>query len=81
MANDVCKGVGIGLAIGAVIGLAVGYFTSPQSGKENREWIREKADQVKEKASQVKEKAGQMASRFKRKGDGHEEEHLEEMGS
>jgi gas vesicle protein len=81
MNNDTARGIGIGLAIGAVIGMAVGYLTSPQSGRENREWVRERADDVKEKASQIKDKVGTMAGRFRRKGDSHEEENLEEVGT
>lgn len=37
---------GMGLAIGAVIGSVVAMFTSPKSGKENREWAKQKFSEL-----------------------------------
>jgi gas vesicle protein len=81
MNGDTARGIGIGLALGAILGLAIGYFTSPQSGRENREWVRERAGDVREKAGQIKDKVGTVAGHIRRKGDSHEEGELEEVES
>ncbi len=72
MANEMGKAIGIEVVSGVVIGLTVGNLTSPGTGKENGEWVREKAGQFKEKAREIK-------SRLRKKSDGHEEEDLEEF--
>ena len=58
MANkDSGSGFSIGLVLGAIVGLAVGFLYAPRPGKETRELLREKAEKVKEGAEKVKEGA------------------------
>lgn len=64
--KDLAIGIGIGLVAGAVIGGVVALLFAPQSGKETRQMIKDKAtgavDTVKDKATEavdiVKEKSG-----------------------
>lgn len=60
-------GFGIGILVGAAIGLAVGILFAPRKGSETREMIGEKAMQAKDKAQDVietvKAKASEMRSR------------------
>lgn len=46
MNKDGLVGFGIGLAAGAVVGGVLALLFAPQSGKETRELIRDKADRV-----------------------------------
>ena len=43
----------VGLIVGAVVGLAIGFLYAPQSGKETRRMVKEKASAIKEKASKA----------------------------
>ena len=47
----------IGFLIGAVVGAAIGFLYAPQSGKETRELLKEKAERAAEKAKEAAEKA------------------------
>ena len=47
----------IGLIVGAVLGLAIGFFFAPRSGAETRQLLREKAEVVRERATEVAKKA------------------------
>lgn len=62
---------GIGLLMGAVIGLAIGFLYAPRRGAETRELIKEKAEDVKEKAEKIvekaKEKTGEIVAKAKEK--------------
>jgi gas vesicle protein len=60
-------GFGIGILVGAAIGVVVGILFAPRKGSETREMIGEKAMQAKDKAQDVietvKVKASEMRSR------------------
>jgi len=57
----------IGLLLGAVVGVAIGFLYAPKPGKETRELLKEKAEAVKEKAAEVAEKAKEAAAEAKKK--------------
>jgi len=59
--HDHYKSFLIGLGIGAVIGMAVGLLYAPQSGKETREMLHDKAVRAKEKAKDIVEEATEKA--------------------
>lgn len=56
-----------GLLIGAVIGVAVGILFAPQSGKETRAVLKDKAVKAKEKAGELVQKVKQISSDLKTK--------------
>jgi len=53
MNKDQVSGIGIGILIGAALGLAVGFLYAPKSGEETRQLVKEKALDIKEKAAAV----------------------------
>jgi gas vesicle protein len=65
------KGLGVGLVLGAAIGLALGILYAPKSGAETRYILKEQAQEAKEKAEEVigmvKEKAGGVVEMVKEK--------------
>ena len=69
--NQELKGLGIGLLLGAAIGLALGILYAPKSGAETRYMLKEQAHEAKEKAEEVigmvKEKAGGVVEMVKEK--------------
>lgn len=54
-------GVGVGFAMGLLIGAVIGILYAPRSGKDTREIIKEKTEVTKEKAEQIIEEAKQKA--------------------
>ena len=44
--KDSGPGFGIGLILGLVVGVALGFLFAPQSGKETRELVKDKAEDV-----------------------------------
>ena len=50
-----------GLLVGAMLGVAIGFLYAPQSGKETRELLKEKAIVAKQKAVEVSKKVKQTA--------------------
>lgn len=58
------KNVAIGALIGLAVGVTAGLLLAPQSGKETRRMIRDKAVEVKdlaeEKMIEIKTKAGKV---------------------
>ena len=50
-----------GLILGAIVGLAIGFLYAPQTGKETRELLKEKATVAKQKATEVAKKVKQTA--------------------
>lgn len=47
-----------GLLVGAVAGSAVALLSSPRSGRENRELVKEKAPELPEQAPRLAQRAG-----------------------
>ncbi|MFC2069243.1 YtxH domain-containing protein [Chloroflexota bacterium] len=59
--KNTTSGFGIGLVVGAAIGLALGFLYAPKPGKETRALLREKAETATEKAKEAAEKAKEAA--------------------
>ncbi len=57
--NDRAVGFGIGLMVGAAMGVAAGILFAPRSGRETRAMLKAKADTIIAKA---KEKAACLTS-------------------
>jgi len=64
MNKDTASSFTIGLIVGAVVGLAIGFLYAPQSGKETRRMVKDKVVALKEKASEaiskIKASAGSL---------------------
>ena len=54
------------MIVGAVVGLAIGFLYAPQSGKETRRMVKEKASAIKEKASKAVSKIKGSADSFRK---------------
>ena len=52
---------GVGLAAGALVGLALGVLYAPHKGSVTRDLIKEKTEDVKEQAEEIIEKAKKKA--------------------
>jgi gas vesicle protein len=59
--GDRGSGFAIGLIVGAVLGLAIGFLFAPQSGKETRQLLREKAGAARERAAEITKKVRETA--------------------
>ena len=55
---------GIGLVVGAAVGLALGFLYAPRSGKEMRAMIREKGGEAWEKADEIIKEAQDRAKKI-----------------
>ena len=60
----------IGLLVGAVIGVAIGFLYAPKPGRETRELLKHKAEEVREKAGEVAEKAKEAAAEARKRVEG-----------
>ena len=72
MNKDHAVGFGIGLLTGAVIGGVIALLYAPQSGKETRAMLKDKAtrvvDTVMEKTGEIVDATEEAASEASRKG-------------
>jgi gas vesicle protein len=63
MNRDSVAGLGIGLLVGAVAGLAVGILFAPKPGSETRQMIRERAvdvaNRAKDRLNRIRGRAGE----------------------
>jgi len=57
----------IGLLLGVVVGVAVGFLYAPKPGRETRALLKEKAYEAKEKAEELSEEAKQAAAEAKKR--------------
>jgi gas vesicle protein len=57
----------IGLGVGAVIGMAIGFLYAPKSGKETRAMLQENITKAKEKAKDIIEEATERAKAIVKK--------------
>ncbi len=67
--KDTATGIGLGLAIGAVVGLAIGMLYAPRPGEETREILREKAGEYKHKAAEAISHGREKAAEVMHKGE------------
>ena len=65
MNRSSAEGLGIGILVGAAIGLAVGILYAPRPGWETREMIAEKADTALQRSKELYEKAKERVRRAK----------------
>jgi len=64
MNADKTTGIGVGMLLGAAVGVAVGMLYAPHSGKETRHMLVEKADEAKHKAEEMMQKARGKSSEY-----------------
>ncbi len=64
MNRDSVNGFGIGLLVGAAVGASLALLFAPQSGRETRQMIKEKASNIRQRMSRLR-------------GDGKEEQEEE----
>jgi gas vesicle protein len=55
---------GIGLLVGAAVGVALGFLYAPRSGKEMRAMIREKGSEAWDRADEIIKEAEERAKRI-----------------
>ena len=60
--RDGSTGFGIGLLVGAVLGLAIGFLFAPRPGAETRQLLKEKAEVARERAAEAARKVRETAS-------------------
>jgi gas vesicle protein len=69
--GDRGSGFAIGLIVGAVLGLAIGFLFAPRSGAETRQLLKEKAETARERAAEftrrVRETAGEAVKKAQTK--------------
>ncbi len=62
--SDSATSFGIGLLVGAAIGMATGFLFAPLPGRETRAVIREKTAETKERAAEIIEEAKERAKKI-----------------
>ena len=67
--KDAFAGIGLGIAIGAVIGLAAGMLYAPRPGEETRQILKEKTGEFKHKAVDAIERGKEKAIDVIHKGE------------
>jgi gas vesicle protein len=56
------SGFAIGLIVGAVLGLAIGFLFAPRPGEETRQLLKEKAGVARERAAEITRKVRETAA-------------------
>jgi gas vesicle protein len=59
--RDGGSGFAIGLIVGAVLGLAIGFLFAPRPGEETRQLLKEKAAVAREQAAKITRKVRETA--------------------
>ncbi len=59
--GDRGSGFAIGLLVGAVLGLAIGFLFAPRSGEETRRLLKEKAGVARERAAEITKRVRETA--------------------
>jgi gas vesicle protein len=71
--RDGGSGFAIGLIVGAVLGLAIGFLFAPQPGEETRRLLKERVGIARERAAEaakkVRQTAGEAVKRARAKAD------------
>jgi len=65
--SDRGSGFVIGLAVGAVLGLAIGFLFAPRPGEETRQLLKEKAELARERAAEAAGKVRETAAEITKK--------------
>jgi len=61
------SGFAVGLLVGAVLGLAVGFLFAPRPGEETRQLLKEKAEVARERAAETARKVRETAAEVTKK--------------
>jgi gas vesicle protein len=69
--NGNVAGFGMGIIVGAAIGLAIGILYAPHSGQETRSLLKEKAQEAEGKAEEILAAARQRAKKIIDDAKGH----------
>jgi gas vesicle protein len=59
--RDGGTGFGVGLLVGAALGLAIGFLFAPRPGTETRQLLKEKAKTARERAAEITRKVRETA--------------------
>ena len=62
--RDSATGFGLGLLVGAVAGLALGFLYAPRPGKEMRALVKEKGEEAWHKADEIVKEAEARAKKI-----------------
>ena len=62
--NENATGFGLGIIVGAAIGLAIGFLYAPKPGKETRALLKGKVEETKVKAEEIIEEAKERAKKI-----------------
>ena len=61
------SGFAVGLLVGAVLGLAIGFLFAPKSGEETRQLLKDKAELARERAGEAVQKVRETAAEVTKK--------------
>ena len=61
------SGFAVGLLVGAVLGLAIGFLFAPKPGEETRQLLKEKAELARERAGEAVKKVRETAAEVSKK--------------
>jgi len=61
------SGFAVGLLVGAVLGLAIGFLFAPRPGEETRQLLKDKAELARERAGEAVKKVRETAAEVTKK--------------